>query len=67
MPGYELIGEEEKNNLLKIFSESNGVLFAHGFDGLRNGKFKVREFEKEFSKKLGCSYSQAIILVLLRS
>ena len=60
MPGYELIGEEEKNNLFKIFSESNGVLFAHGFDGLRNGKFKVREFEKEFSKKLGCNYSQAI-------
>ena len=54
MPGFELIGKEEKNNLLKIFSESNGVLFAHGFDGLRNGKFKVREFEKEFSKKLGC-------------
>ena len=46
MPGWELIGESEKEELLKIFSESNGVLFAHGFNDRRSNIFRVREFEK---------------------
>ena len=37
MPGFELIDENELKNIENIFEESNGVLFAHGFDGLRNG------------------------------
>ena len=32
MPGFELVGKEEKKNIDEIFSKSNGVLFAHGFD-----------------------------------
>ena len=35
MPGFELIGKSELNEVKKIFKESNGVLFAHGFDKLR--------------------------------
>ena len=46
MPGYELIGKEEKRNLIEIFEKSNGVFFAHGFDKLRKNKFRVRQFEK---------------------
>jgi 8-amino-3,8-dideoxy-alpha-D-manno-octulosonate transaminase len=60
MPGYELMGVEEKNSLIEIFETSNGVLFPHGFDALRNGRFRVREFEKYFSEKFKCSYTQAV-------
>ena len=28
MPGFELIGKKEFNNIKKIFTQSNGVLFA---------------------------------------
>ena len=47
MPGWELIGSEEQESLNTIFTKSNGVMFAHGFDHLRNGRFRVREFEAE--------------------
>ena len=49
MPGFELIGKEEQQALNDIFETSGGVLFAHGFDVKRNGRFRVREFEKNFS------------------
>ena len=50
MPGWELIGKEEQQSINSIFSESNGVMFAHGFDHLRNGRFRVREFEAELKE-----------------
>lgn len=60
MPGFELMGIEEKESLNEIFETSNGVLFPHGFDALRNGRFRVREFEKAFSDKFSCNYTQAV-------
>jgi len=60
MPGYELMGVEEKNSLNEIFETSNGVLFPHGFDALRNGRFRVREFERAFSEKISCNFTQAV-------
>jgi 8-amino-3,8-dideoxy-alpha-D-manno-octulosonate transaminase len=60
MPGFELIGEEEKQNLIEIFETSNGVFFPHGFDALRNGRFRVREFEAKFREKLGIKHAQAV-------
>ena len=60
MPGFELIGEQEKANLVEIFETSNGVMFPHGFDALRNGRYRVREFEKKFAAKLGVDYAQAV-------
>ncbi len=48
MPGYELIGEEERKLVSSIFEENGGVLFAHGFDGLRKRYF-VKEFENSLS------------------
>ena len=50
MPGWELIGSEEQESLNSIFAQSNGVMFAHGFDHLRNGRFRVREFEEELKQ-----------------
>lgn len=60
MPGYELFGNEEKNAALELFESNNGVLFAHGFDGIRKGIFKVREFEKAIAQKIGCNHCQVV-------
>lgn len=60
MPGYELIGKEEQKYLMDIFETSNGVLFPHGFDGLRNNRYRVREFERKFADKIGSSHAQAV-------
>ena len=60
MPGYELIGHDERDAVLDIFDSSNGVLFAHGFDRLRQGRFRVREFEKKFSEKMNANHSLAV-------
>ena len=60
MPGYEVFGREEQEAVNEIFTLSNGVLFAHGFDGLRNGIFKVREYEREFALKFGFDFGQAV-------
>ena len=51
MPGFEVIGAEEFNEVKDVF-DKGGVLFRHGFDNLRNNCYKTKEFEKEFSKKI---------------
>ena len=60
MPGYELVGKEEKEAVLEIFDKHGGVLFKHGFDALRKGSYKVAEFEKAFAKHVGANYAQAV-------
>ncbi len=59
MPGFEIVGKEEKEEINKIFDDG-GILFAHGFDGIRNNRYRVREFEKAFSKYLNINYAQAV-------
>ena len=39
MPGNEIIGKEELNNIKEIFTKSDGVLFAHAFDKRRKNIF----------------------------
>lgn len=58
MPGFEVINKEEKKAVANLFDEG-GILFAHGFDNLRK-KFHIREFEKNFSKRIGCNHSLAV-------
>ena len=58
MPGFEIINIEEKKAVSNLFDEG-GILFAHGFENLRK-KFHVREFEKNFSKKMKFKYSLAV-------
>lgn len=60
MPGFELVGAEERAAINEIFEQSNGVLFAHGFVGLRNNRYRVREFERAFAEKIGCRHAQAV-------
>lgn len=59
MPGFELIGEEERQAINELFDDG-GVLFAHGFDNIRNGRYRVREFERAFADYLGVKYAQAV-------
>ena len=59
MPGFELIGKEERKAVNELFDDG-GVLFAHGFDNMRNNRYHVREFEENFSEYLGVKYSQAV-------
>lgn len=59
MPGFELIGIEERDELLSIFTETP-VLARQGFDDRRRGIHKVREFESNFADKLGTNFSLAV-------
>ena len=58
MPGYELIGKEEQEAVQKVFEEG-GVLFAHGFEGLRKS-YHVREFEDNCSNFFNAKHCIAV-------
>ena len=59
MPGFELVGEEERKAVNNLFDDG-GILFAHGFDNMRSGRYHVREFEKQFANYLGVKYALAV-------
>lgn len=59
MPGYEVIGSEELAEVQDVFAHG-GVLFRHGFDGLRNNCYKVRQFEQEFAGAMGAKHALAV-------
>jgi 8-amino-3,8-dideoxy-alpha-D-manno-octulosonate transaminase len=59
MPGFEIIGKEEKLELNSIFKKGS-VLFRHGFDIKRKGSYKVKQFENNFKNKLRSKYSLAV-------
>ena len=56
MPGFEKVGIEEKNAVINVFEKNNGVLFAHGFDKMRNGNYEVRNLEKKAKEYFGSKY-----------
>jgi 8-amino-3,8-dideoxy-alpha-D-manno-octulosonate transaminase len=60
MPGYEVFGEEERRAINELFDANGGVLFAHGFDALRKGIYKVREFEAAAATRFGVAHAQAV-------
>lgn len=60
MPGFEVVGQEERDAVLEVFDKYGGVLFAHGFDAMRGGSFKVRELEAAFAKRIGVTHAQAV-------
>src|ERR1044071_2715337 len=71
MPGYELIGEEEKKAVAEIF-ETGGVLYRYGLNDRRRNIFRVDEFEKAIAAKVGarhalfvCNGTAALKLALL--
>jgi 8-amino-3,8-dideoxy-alpha-D-manno-octulosonate transaminase len=60
MPGFEVFGEEEREALNQLFDLNGGILFAHGFDAMRNGVYRVREFEAAFAEKINVPCAQAV-------
>jgi len=60
MPGFEVIGDEERKAVLEVFDAGGGVLFRHGFEARRNGSFKVVQFEREFASWIGSPHAVAV-------
>lgn len=60
MPGFEVFGEDERKAINELFDANGGILFAHGFDAMRKGIYRVREFESALSKKFGVPHAQAV-------
>jgi 8-amino-3,8-dideoxy-alpha-D-manno-octulosonate transaminase len=58
MPGYEIIGEEEKKEILEVLT--NKVVFRYGFDAERKGVYKVAAFEQEFAEYCGVGHALAV-------
>lgn len=56
MPGFEVFGEEERKEVNDVLE--TGVLMRYGFDGMRNGHFKAKEFESTFAKLMKTKHAQ---------
>lgn len=58
MPGFETFGEEERKQVNDVLE--SGVLMRYGFDGMRNGHWKAKEFETAFAKRMDSKYCQLV-------
>jgi len=58
MPGFEAFGEEERKQVHDVLE--SGVLMRYGFDGMRNGHWKAKEFETAFAKRMESNYCQLV-------
>jgi 8-amino-3,8-dideoxy-alpha-D-manno-octulosonate transaminase len=59
MPGFELIGKEEKEAVDEVF-DKGGVLYRYGLDEKRQYIYRVDELEKEIAKKVGAKYCHCV-------
>lgn len=58
MPGFEILGDEEKNEILDVLSRK--VLLRYEFDEQRQGIYKVEAFENAFSQYCGVNHALAV-------
>ncbi len=58
MPGFEAFGEEERKQVNDVLE--SGVLMRYGFDGMRNGHWKAKEFETAFAARMQSEYCQLV-------
>ncbi len=58
MPGTELFGKEEKEQVMEVLEK--GCLFRYNQDAIRNGIWKAKEFEKEFAEYHGVNYCHMV-------
>ncbi len=58
MPGFEVFGNEERQQVNDVLE--SGVLMRYGFDGMRNGHWKAREFEQAFAKRMQSAHCQLV-------
>jgi 8-amino-3,8-dideoxy-alpha-D-manno-octulosonate transaminase len=57
MPGYEWIGEAEKQHISDVLD--TGIFFRYEFEKERKGVFKVKAFEDKFAEYVGAAYAHA--------
>jgi 8-amino-3,8-dideoxy-alpha-D-manno-octulosonate transaminase len=55
MAGTELFGQEERKEVMDVLE--SGVLFRYNHDTQRNGVYKAKIFEQEFSSYLGAKHT----------
>jgi len=55
MPGFEIIGEEERAEVEQVLQ--SGVFMRYGFDGARNGRWPSLELEAALSHRLGAGHA----------
>lgn len=58
MPGFEAFGEEERKHVNDVLD--SGVLMRYGFDGMRNGHWKAKEFETAFAQRMQVEHCQLV-------
>ncbi|WP_420322744.1 DegT/DnrJ/EryC1/StrS family aminotransferase [Flagellimonas sp.] len=58
MPGFELFGSKERQQVQDVLD--SGVLMRYGFDGMRNGHWKAKEFEVVLSQKMQVKYTHLV-------
>lgn len=59
MPGYEVIGKEERDAVNDVF-DRGAILCRYGNNEKRSNIFKVDEFEKNFAEKFNVKHSLAV-------
>ncbi len=58
MPGFEAFGEEERKHVNDVLE--SGVLMRYGFDGMRNGHWKAKDFETTFAQRMQSEHCQLV-------
>jgi len=58
MPGFEIFGQEEKDQIMDVLD--TGVLFRYEFGEQRKGVYKVKEFEEKFAQYADARFAQAV-------
>jgi 8-amino-3,8-dideoxy-alpha-D-manno-octulosonate transaminase len=58
MPGFELIGDRERQHVNDVLD--TGILFRYEFPNERKGIYKVKDFENAFSKFVGTKFAHAV-------
>ena len=54
MPGFEIFGDEERQEVQEVLE--TGVLFRYAFDDARKGRWKAKTFEEEFARRLNVEH-----------
>ena len=58
MPGFEVFGDEERKEVNEVLE--TGVLMRYGFDPMRKGRWKAKEFEEAFASRMGSAHCQLV-------
>lgn len=58
MPGTEIFGKEEKEQVMEVLEK--GVLFRYNHDHERNGIWKAKQFEQEFAAYHGVKHCHMV-------